>query len=54
MLKNERKVESEQSLSRDIPRTEKVETSQTDGLPKEQGHERVIETDQADGGDKKI
>jgi len=31
-----------------------VDTSQTDGMSADQGHERVIETDQADGGDKKI
>ena len=42
MFKNERKVESEQTLPRDIPRTEKVETSQTDGLSEAQGARKNI------------
>ena len=54
MLINERKAESQQTLPRDIPRTEKVETSQIDGLSEAQGHEKIIETDQAEGNDNKI
>jgi len=52
MFKNERKVESEQTLPRDLPQTEKVDTSYTDGLPEAQGDKRVYETDQTNDGEK--
>jgi ligand-binding sensor domain-containing protein len=54
MLKAERKAESERTLQRDLQLTEKVETSQTDGLSEAQGYEKVTETDQTEGNDNKI
>ena len=52
MLKAERKDESEQSVPHDLLHQEKVETTQSDGLSEAHEHERVIETDQIDSGDK--
>ena len=48
-LINERKAESEQTLPHAISRTEKVETSFADSLSEVPGHEKIIETDQAEG-----
>ncbi len=52
MLKAERKDEYEQSVPHDLLHQEKVETTQSDGLSEAHEHERVIETDQIDSGDK--
>lgn len=53
MLKNERKVDSEQPLLDDLSQTNGADTAQTGGgLPEGQEHGRITETDGEEGGEK--